>query len=401
MRTAPADAAYLYVTGAPSAGHLPGGPMRRCALSAGILLAAAVLAGTAMTSAEHRASDDRLQTGLDDTVKAAEVPGAQLVLTVGDRTTRINSGVGDIGTRAAFPDHAQVRIASNTKSFVAAVMLQLVGEGRIDLDSPVERYLPGVVHGPGGDGNVITVRNLLQHTSGIPDYFSDLHLDSVDALQRSQPIEALIRMGLDKPASFAPGAKSSYSNTNYLLAGQLVQQVTGNPIGAEVTNRILVPLGLHDTYWPSYPAESVLRGAHARAYDQFSSGLVDITDIDPGWGLPDGAMVSTGDDLNSYFMALLSGHVLAPAQLAEMQHTVPSGDARRKDDFGLGLFHWTTSCGLQAWGHDGTMNGTFVYGGATADRSVTVSMNKIPNLFGARSRNIDLTRVVDSALCSS
>ncbi|MFB8001219.1 serine hydrolase domain-containing protein [Nocardia sp. NPDC056000] len=362
--------------------------------------ATAVALAAGITAADPTSLQERLQIGLNETVAGGSVPGAQLVLTDGDRVLQINSGVGDLGANAPFPDNAQVRIASNTKVFVSSVLLQLVGEGKVDLDAPVERYLPGVVHAPGGDGNVITIRNLLQHTSGIPDYLTDLDLSSVAALQQPKPIGDLIAMGMAKEKDFEPGARSEYSNTNYLIAGQVVERVTGLPVGVEVTRRILIPLGLTSTYWPLYPAEQVIRGPHARAYDDFGGGLVDITDIDPGWGLPDGAMVSSGADLNRFFMALLQARVVGANELAQMQRTVPSGDWRRSEDFGLGLFHWTTSCGIQAWGHGGTINGTFVYGGATADRSVTVSMNQIPDILGARERNIDLDEVVDAGLCA-
>lgn len=368
----------------------------------GITAAAAVtvLVGAGMTAAQPGAIQERLQTGLDAAVAGADVPGAQLVDTDRAGEFQINSGVGDLGTRAAFPDNAQVRIASNTKVFVATVMLQLVAEGRVELDAPVERYVPGVVHSPGGDGNVITVRNLLQHTSGIPDYLTDLQLESVEALRAVRPATELIALGMAKTSEFEPGARAEYSNTNYLVAGEIVQRVTGLPIGVEVTRRIIVPFGLNNTYWPLSPVEQVLRGPHARAYHQFGDTMVDITDVDAGWGLPDGAMVSTGSDLNRFFMALLSGQILAPAQLEQMQRTVPSGDFRRSEDFGLGLFGWTTSCGIHAWGHGGTMHGTFVYGGATADHSITVSMNQLPDLLGARTRDVDLDDVVDAGLCA-
>ncbi|MCU1644305.1 MAG: beta-lactamase family protein [Nocardia sp.] len=377
-------------------------PARPVPRSIGILAATAVitLAAAAVTTADPLSIQDRLQTGLNEAVSGADVPGAQLVLTDDSGILQINSGVGDLGTGAAFPDNAQVRIASNTKSFVAAVMLQLVGEGRVELDAPVERYLPGLVQGPGGDGNVITIRNLLQHTSGIPDYILDLDLESVAALQQSRSSDDLIRVALAKTAEFAPGDRSEYSNTNYLIAGKVIERVTGLPVGVEVTRRILLPLGLRDTYWPLYPLESVIRGPHARAYHEFDGALTDVTDIDPGWGLPDGAMVSTGADMNRFYMALLAGRVLGAAELTQMERTVPSGDLRRSEDFGLGLFHWTTSCGIEAWGHGGTMHGTFVYGGATAGRSVTVSMNELPDIIATKVRNIDLDEVVDAALCA-
>ncbi|WP_306364958.1 serine hydrolase [Nocardia sp. CC227C] len=398
-------------------------PMRHIALATVTVVALAVLTGGITTARSDTAPattvpattvpstapahGDRtgtdaaeVRTGLDALVRAADVPGAQLVETVGGRDTQIASGVGDLGTGAAFPDGAAVRIASNTKAFVATVVLLLVGEGRIDLDAPVERYLPGVVSGPGGDGNRITVRDLLQHTSGIPDYLTRIDLGSADALRRSHTADALIRLGLDQPAAFEPGARAEYSNTNYLLAGRLVEAVTGVAVGVEVARRILIPLELRGTYWPLHPVENVIRGPHPRGYHQFGDSLVDITDIDPGWGLPDGAMVSTGADLNRFFQALLAGRILGPAQLEQMRATVPSGDPRRSDDFGLGLFRRTTSCGTEVWGHGGAMHGFFVYGAATPERAVTVSMNQLPDILSLHGAGIDPNDVVDAALCT-
>ncbi|MBF6239387.1 beta-lactamase family protein [Nocardia otitidiscaviarum] len=376
--------------------------MRRIALATVTVVALAVLTGgtTAARSDTAVAATAEVRTELDALVRAADVPGAQLVESAGDRDIRITSGVGDLGTGAPFPDTAAVGIASNTKAFVATVVLLLVGEGRIDLDAPVERYLPGVVSGPGGEGSRITVRNLLQHTSGIPDYLTRIELGSVDALRRSRSADALIRLGLNQPAAFEPGARAEYSNTNYLLAGRLVEAVTGVAIGAEVTRRILVPLNLRGTYWPLYPVENVIRGPHPRGYHQFGDTLVDITDIDPGWGLPDGAMVSTGADLNRFFRALLAGRILGPGQLEQMRATVPSGDPRRSDDFGLGLFRRTTSCGTEVWGHGGAMHGFFVYGAATPERAVTVSMNQLPDILNLHGAGIDPNAVVDTALCA-
>jgi D-alanyl-D-alanine carboxypeptidase len=375
--------------------------MRRFAVTKALVAALVILvlptlaASSAQPAPVHT---ELLQAGLDDLVRSSAVPGAQLVVTANGSETQINSGVGDLATGDAFPDDAQVRIASNTKTFVATVVLQLVGEGRVELDAPIERYLPGVVRGPGGDGNLITVRNLLQHTSGIPDYLARLDLDSVEALQRYQTADQLIRLGLDSQALFPPGAAFNYSNTNYLLAGKLIEQVTGHSVCDEVTRRILMPLRLHDTYWPEFPQEKVIRGPHPRGYQYFDGTLVDITDIDPGWGLSDGALVSTDADLNRFFTALITGKLLAPAELAEMQRTIPSHDPTLPYDIGLGLFHRTNACGIDIWGHGGAMDGFFVYGGYTPDRSITISLNQLPPMFGLVHRGF-MDGLVDAAIC--
>ncbi|MFJ4656786.1 serine hydrolase domain-containing protein [Nocardia sp. NPDC088792] len=372
------------------------------AIAAVLMLAAsAAISGCEDQRGATTSESIRLQALLDRLVRDGDVPGAQLVLTHDGRDVRFTSGVADLATGEPFPDAAQARIASNTKTFVASVVLQLTAEHRIELDAPVARYLPGVVTGPGGDGDLVTVRNLLQHSSGIPDYLNRMDLDSVETLTSHHSIGDLIRLGLDQPALFAPGTKFDYSNTNYLLAGQLIEHVTGVPVDAEVTRRIIGPLGLHDTYWPHYPAENVIRGPHSRAYLETTGGRVDITDIDPNGGLPDGAMLSTGHDLNSFFMALLSGAVVPPAQLAEMRRTIATGDdPPQADQVGLGLFRSTTKSGVETWGHGGNIPGFYTAGAATRDRAVTIILNQVP---GESVPSIDgiIADLVDEAMRSS
>lgn len=365
------------------------------------LVVTAMFSGAAISVADPDSPTARLQADLDALVRIVGVPGAQLVVTGDGLNAQLDSGVGDLGTGGAFPDNAQVRIASNTKTFVATVVLQLAAEQRVNLDAPVAQYLPGMVTGPGGDGNLITVRDLLQHTSGIPDYLPYLNLASVADLRTPRSAAELIRLGLDQPSEFAPGTSTGYSNTDFLLAGELIQRVTGQPAGLEVTRRIILPLGLRDTYWPLFPLENIIRLPHPRGYHEFDGALVDITDIDPGWGLSDGAMVSTGAELDRFFMALLSGELLPPAQLADMQRTVPSGDPFRGDDFGLGLFHRINACGIDVWSHGGAMNGFVVVNAATPGRAVTISMNQLPDPVTTIVHQGDMNAVADAALCAS
>ncbi|WP_167465512.1 serine hydrolase domain-containing protein [Nocardia brasiliensis] len=369
--------------------------------TAAAAVAIATSAGTGVSVAQTDSPPARVQAELDLLVGSIGVPGAQLVARGDGWQAQIDSGVGDLVTGAPFPDNAQVRIASNTKSFVATVVLQLVAERRVELDAPIERYLPGVVRGPGGDGHQITVRDLLQHTSGIPDYLSYLDLATIAALRRPLPAAALIRLGLEQPAVFAPRTSTGYSNTDFLLAGALIERITGVPVGVEVTRRIIVPLGLRDTYWPLFPLENVIRAPHPRGYHAYDGVLVDITDIDPGWGLADGAMVATGADLDRFFMALLSGELLPPEQLAEMQRAVPSGDPLRDADFGLGLFRRVNACGLEVWSHGGAMNGFVVLNAATPSRAVTLSMNLLPDPITTVLYQGAMNSVVDAALCAN
>ncbi|MEV0296155.1 serine hydrolase domain-containing protein [Nocardia sp. NPDC050710] len=341
-----------------------------------------------------------LQSELDRLVMSSGVPGAQMVYTTPGQIDQFDSGVGDLGTGARFPDDSRVRIASITKTFVATVALQLVAENRIDLDAPLERYLPGVVHGPGGDGARITVRNLLQHTSGIPNYLPMLDQGSVAMLRNSRSADELIELGLGAPSEFVPGTTFGYSNTNYLLVGKLIERVTGSPVAVAVAQRILLPLGLSETYWPEFPLDEVLHGPHPRGYHRFGELRVDVTDVDAGWGLADGAMVSTGRDLNRFYLALVSGHVLPPELLAQMQNTIPTGlTGGFSEASGLGLFRFSTLCGRTAWGNSGSIQGFSTISVATEDRAVTVLLNELPGLSGNIQLIIGTNALLTIALC--
>src|SRR6185369_16451238 len=140
--------------------------------------------------------------------------------------------------------------------------------GRIDLDATVEHYLPGVVRGNGNDGNRITVRQLLQQTSGLPDYDDVIFTKPEDLVGLSHAYfepRRLVDAALTRPPQFTPGSKWEYSNTNYILAGLIAEQVAERPIGELITQRIIEPLHLRDTYWPGV-GEQRLRGNHPEGY---------------------------------------------------------------------------------------------------------------------------------------
>ncbi|WP_233434192.1 serine hydrolase domain-containing protein [Nocardia yamanashiensis] len=330
------------------------------------------------------------------------LPGAQVVVSDRGGSWVASAGVGDVEQRTPFPDEGRVRIGSNTKTFTATVILQLVAEGKVDLDAPVERYLPGVVRGQGFDGNRITIRNLLQHTSGLPEYG-----ELIDPQLRANPLTQfdtgeLVRRALALPAVFEPGAQWSYSNTNYLVAAMVIEQVTASTIDRQITSRIIEPLGLRATYYPAR-GETVLRDPHPSGYLLVDGKQTDITRLEVSGAGAAGAMVSTGADLNTFFTALLSGRLLPPAQLAEMKRTVTIDAPGPPLGYGLGLMHRELSCGKDTWGHGGDIDGFQTRGGVTADgRAVTVSVNQIPSDLDAIDEIItDIMKVVDTALCAA
>jgi D-alanyl-D-alanine carboxypeptidase len=340
-----------------------------------------------------------VQQGLNALVRDDGVPAALASVTDRDGETRTyTAGVGDLATDAKVPRDGQVRIGSNTKAFTATVVLQLVGEKKIDLDAPVDKYLPGLVHGDKIDGSAIKVRHILQHTSGLPNYTRYLS----DDIRYYQPRD-LLDLALRHPADFAPGepGKWAYSNTNYLVAGLIVEQVTGHALPVEFENRIIRPLGLRHTYFPG-PGEVTIRERHPEGYNQDSPGapLVDATQWDPSWAWSAGQMVSTNSDLNRFFSELMKpGHLLHPAELAQMRSGVKAGyPFPAGAEYGLGLVSTPLSCGGRYWGHGGSMTGYETRGGVTEDgRAFNVAVTMQP---GTTTQE-HMDRLVDAALCSN
>ncbi|WP_410569894.1 serine hydrolase domain-containing protein [Amycolatopsis sp. cmx-4-61] len=338
------------------------------------------------------AATSPVQASLDVLTAQDGVPGAAAVVQDGRRTQVTRSGKGDVATGKAFPRNGSFRVGSVTKSFVATVVLQLVAEGRVRLDAPVSRYLPGLLP----DAR-ITVRQLLQHTSGIPDYLQDFDLGNPEALRHrgAEPAE-LVARALKYPALFPPGTGWSYSNTNYIVAGMLVERVTGHPLDTEITRRITRPLGLYDTYLPGRGDER-LPAPHAVGYLPLDGKLVDFSDFDATIAWAAGGLVSTPADLDRFYGALLGGRLLGPAELAEMRRTVPADLGIPGARYGLGLGSIPLSCGV-VWGHEGGIMGFTNFAGVgPEDRRATVVLNENPT---PADTGQHLLAAVDAAVCS-
>lgn len=321
------------------------------------------------------------------------LPGALAAVRDRDgRTRTYTAGVGDLATGAAVPGDGQVRIGSNTKAFTAVAVLQLVAEGRVGLDTPVDTYLPGLVHGERIDGSRITVRHLLQQTSGLPNY------TAYDIQPKPYDPRDLVAIALAHPGHFDPGEKWEYSNTNYVLAGLIVEQVTRRPLAEEITRRVIVPAGLRHTYFPA-PGDITIREPHPHGYDRESATapLVDITEMDPSWAWAAGQMISTNADLNRFYTALLSGGLLPRAQLDQMKTTVGAEYFGEGARYGLGLVSIPLSCGGVYWGHGGSFPGYETRGGVTAKgRAANVAVTIQPTDKAAMNH---VAKIVDTALC--
>jgi CubicO group peptidase (beta-lactamase class C family)/pimeloyl-ACP methyl ester carboxylesterase len=338
----------------------------------------------------------------------AGLVGALTHLTTVDGVPAAIAAVSDAGGAATFtsggPVRAddRVRIFSNTKAFVATVLLQLVAEHGVDLDAPVERYLPGLV----GD-NKITVRRLLQHTSGLPDFDSAVFEPGGYQAHRFDHHEPrdLVADALRAPRLAPPGAEFHYSTTNYVLAGMIVERVTGRPYGAEVRDRIIKPLELTGTSVPgddpTLPHPHATGYAHVDEQDAISDHgrLVDVSVLNPSLVWAGGEMVSTVTDLNTFFGALVGGRLLPPAQLAEMRTTVPSDELIPGSRYGLGLLEVPLTCGGSYWSHGGSGLGYQTRQGVTTDgRQVSIAMTVAP---ATAAQAADQLAAVDTALCEA
>ncbi|MFL4489738.1 serine hydrolase domain-containing protein [Streptomyces sp. VTCC 41912] len=348
-----------------------------------------------------RDSGDVVREGLRRLVQDDRFPAA--LATTTDRDGRAHTyaaGVADVTTGAKVPADGQVRAGSNTKAFTATVVLQLVGEGRVALDAPIERYLPKLVRGATADGRHITVRQLLQHTSGLPNY-TDYLGDFAAYRHTHLPPRALLDLALAHRALFAPGTSWSYSNTNYLLAGLLVERVTGRPLAEALTHRVIDRIGLRHTYVPG-PGDERLREPHPEGYQPSGTAgpLTDVTEEDPAWAGAAGALVSTPGDLNRFFRALLDGALLRPAQLAEMRRTVAAASGLWPGArYGLGLIGTPLRCGGVMWGHGGDIPGYRTRTGVTDDgRAVTVAVTADPA--PAPKTPDHALSLLDTALCA-
>lgn len=327
----------------------------RLALALSVIACVAAL-GWASWAQASTAAPPALEQALDKLVSDG-VPGAIALERDAGREWHAAAGVADLRTKKAIGADDRFRIGSMTKAFVSTVVLQLVAERRLSLEDSVEHWLPGVVP----DGAAITVRELMNHTSGLYDYIDlPFYVQLLrDPLKTWRPLE-LVRRAVAHPPLFAPSTSWSYSNTNYILLGLIVAAADEAPTPLQVATpafeayrRIVLPLGLWHTTFPLVDPD--VRGPHAHGYvidpppEWDLPTILDTTRSSPSWAWTAGAIISTLDDVADFHRALFTGRLLGPDQQRELQTTVAAGPNL---EYGLGVFKLQTPCG-PAWGHDG------------------------------------------------
>ena len=298
-------------------------------------------AGAETTSTLPTIVTRTLRNHVDTVLRDNHVPGAIVGVWVPGKGTWIaGRGVANRSTGAPMQPGDKVRIASITKSFVANVVLQLRDDGLLDLNDPLSRWVPDF---PQAD--TITVRQLLDHTSGVYPYFDDS--DFRQAIE-SDPLKVwteddLLNVARRHDPLFEPGTSWHYSDTNYILLQRIVEQVTGHALRYVISHQVLQPLGLTHTSFPSTPT---LPAPHAHGYwhKPGTTGLTDITQLDPSMALGSGAMVSTVGDLARWTRAVATGRLLSASSHRLQLEGVRMSSAT-DTRYGFGVFLMTDAVG--------------------------------------------------------
>ncbi|WP_242907476.1 serine hydrolase domain-containing protein [Actinomadura terrae] len=237
-------------------------------------------------------------------------------------------GSGSAGSRllggkgGKIPSDARYRIGSQTKQMTATIVLQLVKEGRLRLDDKLSDVLPRVAARDLVErASEITVRHLIELTSGIPDY---LPVDPFDFTTRYTPTE-LLEISRGKPRPVELGTWN-YSNTNYLLLGIIIEKVTGHGLDAEFNRRLFTPLKMTDSYMPTRPPQGI-KGPHGRGYWADETGtLRDVDRLNPSTLRGAAGVVSRARDVSRFQQAFQQGRLL-PADLQKVITDPPPGQA--------------------------------------------------------------------------
>ncbi|MER6675224.1 serine hydrolase domain-containing protein [Streptomyces sp. NPDC000983] len=349
---------------------------RATALGTAVLLA--LLAVPAHAAPQDPAPDLAGLRGVLRTAVQQGAPGAAARIDDHGTVSKAVTGIADRSTRRTLATTDRFRIGSVTKTFSAVVLLQLADEKKLKLDTPVNRYLPGLL-----PDDRITVRHVLSHRSGLYDYTNDMFARTVPGFEAVRTkvftYRQLVDRSLRKPRTTAPGGPYAYSNTNFVIAGLLIEKLTGNPVGTEYQNRIIAPLELGDTFYV-HPGTKI-PGRHARGYltpDTAGAALVDATEQTASWAQSAGAVISTARDLNTFLSALLRGELTSAAQLTQMRRWVAAGSGQA---YGLGLRRRDLSCGASVFGHTGAVQGFYTYAFTSEDggRSLAAFVNTSNN----------------------
>ncbi|MEJ2668344.1 MAG: serine hydrolase [Deinococcales bacterium] len=352
---------------------------RSAALAAALTLAFALPMATLARA--QGVPSEALQAALEAVVDSPDTmfQGAVLAVQYPDQPLWTGAaGVVDLETRARLTPDARFRAGSIAKPFVATVVLQLVEAGAFSLDDPITAVLPATITDRFTASDRTTVRMLLDHTSGIPEWIDD----SVTGLIAANParvwdVTDFLDFAAAKPRAFDPGTSWAYSNTDFNLLGLIVEHATGNTWREEVTNRILEPLHLTHTSLPE-PGNTGFDGAYMHGYGVVDGNVVDLSHIDPSMAgaAGGGALVTNTTDLITFMDALLAGSLFHDAATLDAMTTfVDASYEGGQTGYGLGLQRYDFPGGVRAIGHAGGTAGYLSFIGVFPDLGFTMAVS--------------------------
>ena len=295
--------------------------------------------------------NSKLQKALDKAVKKMKVPGAVMYISGPQETWIGASGFSNLKSKTPMKPNDRLGLASTSKTFVAVAVLQLVEKGKLDLDKAISNYLPQKVSTNIPYSNEITVRQLLNHTSGVVEYYDDKFHKLTYNRSRSQLWTATeaIELIYNRQPKAKPGKEYEYCDSNYILLEIIVEQTTGKLLAEVIREQILNPLGLKNTFTelrePNF--KSNVTGYSDGSKDGI---LYSHKDLNEGNGLGDGGLIASASDTGKFLNALLARKkLLSPQMLEEMLNSV---SAEKDNGYGLGIAHFPTPFG-KGIGHSG------------------------------------------------
>ncbi|MCX5386660.1 serine hydrolase [Streptomyces sp. NBC_00083] len=289
----------------------------------------------------------RLDTAVKQVMREANVPGVMVSLSAPGKGEYVRTfGVSDKATGAPMATNMYMRIGSETKTFTVTAMLELVDQGKLGLDDPIGKYIPGV---PNGDK--ITLRQLAQMRSGLFNYSEDPGFVNALLSNPEKPFtpQQLLDYSFKHPVMFQPGKQFFYCNTNLILLGLVIEKASGMPLHEYLDQKVLKPAGLTHTV---FATDAAFPSPHAQGYtNQTLNGKVAVTtNWNPTWAWAAGAMISDLGDLKSWARTLATGTLLSPQTQAQRLETPPSTIPGA--GYGMGIFN------VQGWiGHNGSLPG--------------------------------------------
>lgn len=318
-----------------------------------------------------------LQQVLTDTVASGKIPGAVLhVAPTGHASWAGAAGLAQLTPAVAIRPDDRVGVGSIVKPFVATTVLQLVEEGHFTLEAALPSVLPADVTGRFPSAPQITVRMLLGHRSGLPEWESPTEQASVarNPAKVWQPTE-LLDLAAAQPQMFPPGTRYTYSNTNYTLLGLVIEHATGRNWRDEVTARVITPLRLTASVLPA-PGDRSLGGPHAHGYVEANGQMLEVTMVDPSMAGAAGgnSLVTNMGDLVRFLDALLAGRLFrSPATLQAMLAFQPATGEPGQVGYGLGILRRVLPGGIETIDHLGGAVGYRAYVARLPRQQVTLA----------------------------